>query len=91
MLKHFSLSLFRVQLYHSPGLNSPEGISTDCTDILKIRGGWNSSTQILDFRTVINNKKSVLTGRAAAAAPLSDHSEDSSFSIMGLNVSSLTE
>ena len=55
-------------------LTSTEGISTDCTDILKIRGGWNSLTQILDFRRVINNKKSVLTGRAAAAAPLSDHS-----------------
>ena len=75
MLKHSSLSLFRVQLYHSSGLNSPEGISTDCTNILKIMGGWNSLTQTLDFRRVINNKKSVLTRRAAAAAPLSDHSE----------------
>ena len=28
----------------------------------------------MDFRRVINNKKSVLTRRAAAAAPLSDHS-----------------
>ena len=37
--------------------------------------GWNVLTQILDFRIVINNKKSVLTGRAAAAAPLSDHSD----------------
>ena len=75
MFKYSSLSLFRVQLYHLPGLKSTEGISTDCTDILKIMRGCNSLTQIMDFRRVINNKKSVVTGRTAAAAPLSEHSE----------------
>ena len=75
MFKYSSLSLFRVQLYHLPGLKSTEGISTDCTDILKIMRGWNSVTQIMDFRRVINNKKSVVTGRTAAAAPLSEHSD----------------
>ena len=74
MFKYSSLSLFRVQLYHLPGLKSTEWISTDCTDILKIMRGWNSVTQIMDFRRVINNKKSVVTGRTAAAAPLSEHS-----------------
>ena len=73
MFKYSSLSLFRVQLYHLPGLKSTEGISTDCTDILKIMRGCNSLT-LMDFRRVINNKKSVVTGRTAAAAPLSEHS-----------------
>ena len=76
MLNQSSLSLFGVQLL--PGLNSTEGNSTDCTDILKIMREWNSLTQILDFRIVMNNKSLVVTGRSAAAAPLSKHSDDMS-------------
>ena len=74
MLEYCILSLFRVYLYHSPRLDSTEGSSTDCTDILKIMKGWTTLTQILDFRRVINNQKSVGTGRAAAAAPLDKYS-----------------
>ena len=38
--------------------------------------GWTTLTQILDFRRLINNQKSVstATGRAAAAAPLDKYS-----------------
>ena len=76
VLEYCILSLFRVYLYHSPRLDSTEGSSTDCTDILKIMKGWTTLTQILDFRRVINNQKSVGTGRAAAAAPLDKYSEE---------------
>ena len=36
--------------------------------------GWTTLTQILNFRRVIYNQKSVGTGRAAAAAPLDEYS-----------------
>ena len=74
VLEYCILSLFRVYLYHLPRLDSTEESSTDCTDILKIMKGWTTLTQILNFRTLIYNQKSVGTGRATAAAPLDKYS-----------------
>ena len=65
MLKDSRLSLFRVQLHHLPGLKSTD----KSVQTVQIYSQNDARMAFFD-----KNKKSVITGRSAAAASHSEHS-----------------